>query len=124
MAVVLLVSTGDAGLQKWRSALEKAGHTVVQATTGNLLDVAREQSVEIVVIDVTPLQHGVHLVGIMELRRRFPAIGIVALCGGRDAASLLGIAAQAGADITLRKPFSCDRLVQAVAQCLQKRGKP
>lgn len=91
---------------------------MTEAETGRFLGIAETEPVEVVVIDVSPLRHGVHLIGIMELRHRRPGIKIIAVCGGRDADPLLGMAVQAGADATLRKPFSGERLVRTVARCL------
>ncbi len=121
MAFVLLVGSGDPDQPMWRSALEGRGHAVVEAETGTFLGIAETEPVEVVVIDISPLRHGVHLIGIMELRHRRPSIKIIAVCGGRDADTLLGMAVQAGADATLRKPFSGERLVRTVARCL---GQP
>lgn len=121
MASILLVGSGDPDQPKWRSALQGAGHVVAEAATGAFLGVADREPVDVLVIDVSPLRHGVHLIGIMELRRRHREVKVVAVCGGPDADSLLGIATQAGANATLRKPFSGERLVQTVARVL---GKP
>lgn len=124
MASVLLVGLDDSDRQKARSDLEDAGHVVTEATTRQLLQVADKGTVDVVVIDISPLKHGTHLVGIMELRRRHPALPILAVCGGRDARALLNIATQAGADATLQKPFAREALVRAVAQCLAARKGP
>lgn len=122
--MVLLVGVDDAGQRKMRSVLEDAGYVLADVTTRQFLEVAGQQPVDAVIIDISPLRHGAHLVGIAELRQRHPALPILAVCGGRDARMLLNIAVQAGANTTLRKPFTCDQILDAVARCLAGAAKP
>jgi FixJ family two-component response regulator len=124
MAAVLLVGVDDSVQRKMRPALESAGHVVLRATTRRFLEFADEGAVEVVVIDISPLRHGAHLVGIAELRQRHRGLPILAVCGGADAGMLLDIAVQAGADATLRKPFSREQLLDAIERCLAGPAKP
>lgn len=116
--MVLLVEPNEADRFKIRCDLESAGHVVLEAPTEQFLRIASEQPVSIAVIDITPLKHRLHLVGIMELRRRRPQLPIIALCGGPDAVALLGIATHAGAAVTRRIPVTREELLQATTQCL------
>lgn len=118
MVAVLLVGVDEADQRRLRSILESAGHVTLKATTRQFLERVDEGAVNVVVIDISPLRHGAHLVGIAELRQRHPRLPILAVCGGRDAEMLLDIAVQAGADVTLRKPFTRDQFLDAVAHCL------
>lgn len=124
MAAVLLVGVDDSVQRKMRPVLESAGHVPLKATTRRFLQFAGEGGVDIVVIDISPLRHGAHLVGIAELRQRHPGLPVLAVCGGTDADMLLDIAVQAGADATLRKPFTRERLLDAIERCLTGPAKP
>jgi CheY-like chemotaxis protein len=124
MATVLLVGPDDVDRQAARSTLEHAGHVVVEATSSRFLRLVGERPVDAAVIDIRPPQEIVLLVGLMELRRRRPALPIVALCGGPKARDLLKLAVQAGADGALRRPFTHDQLVRAVALGLAGPQKP
>lgn len=123
MALVLVVGLDGSNQREMRSVLEDAGHILLEVTSRRFLHVAGQRPVDIAVIDISPLQHGAHLVGISELRQRHPTLPILAVCGGPDAKLLLKIAVQAGADATLRKPFTCIQCLDAIACCLAGTAK-
>jgi CheY-like chemotaxis protein len=124
MASVLLVGIHDPDRRTVCSALEAAGHTVSDAPTRAFLRRVRERPVDLVLIDVSPLMHAVHLVGIAELRAQHPALPIIAASGGPDADMLLKIAVRAGATLALRKPVAPAQLREAVARCLAGGAPP
>ena len=123
MAMVLLVGPDNGDRQAARSALESAGHLVIEAATDQFLRIAGDRPVDAAVIDIKSPQEIVSLVGLMELRRR-SALPIIALCSGPDANELAKLAVQAGADGALRRPFTRDQLVRAVALSLAGSQKP
>lgn len=122
MANILLVDD-NAGLLKMQAEfLRDAGHTVATAANGKeAMRVVQRGSFDLVVTDlVMPEKEGIET--IIELRRKFPALKIIAMSGGGrvDAKDYLDIARKLGAARTLAKPFSGKELVEAVAQVLAK----
>lgn len=95
--------------------LQQRGHDVVTAAS---LDEAREVCArihpDVVSVDMLmPQGSGVDL--IRALRMQTPTVRIIAVSGNSD---LLTAAIEAGADITLAKPFSPVRLIEAVEALL------
>ncbi len=88
--------------------LEAAGNTVCSAQDGN--DASRVMAstpVDIVITDLLmPERDGLDF--ITEIRKKFPAVRIIAMSGGGHVArdSYLRIAKSFGAHILLEKPFS------------------
>ena len=70
-----------------------------------------------------PNQEGV--VTIMELRRDYPKLGIIAMSGGlaHDAPLYLKVAGALGANRTLPKPFTLPTLMAAITDVLAEIGK-
>jgi CheY-like chemotaxis protein len=99
-----------------REILESAGHEVVEAKNGAQgISFQRAQPFDLVVTDIImPEKEGVET--IIELKRDFPDLPIVAISGGGRTRNLdfLKIAAQYGATRILAKPFSEEELVEAV----------
>lgn len=93
--------------QEWR---------ILTAVNGlEALRVIAESEVDAVVTDILmPEMDGIELV--MELRRRYPEIGVVAASGGgrRVGAEVLEICAAMGVSTTLRKPFELSMLVASL----------
>jgi DNA-binding response OmpR family regulator len=78
----------------------------------------RDRAVCLVVTDLfMPNKEG--LATIMELRRDFPKVAIIAISGMSDAAPLLSVARKLGADKTLEKPFQAEELLMAAKELLQ-----
>lgn len=121
MADILLIDD-DAGIRRLlRAALLKAGHSVRLATDG-VEGVAqyRELPADLVITDVyMPRQDGIET--IQQLREEFPASRILAISGGaaQGVTGPLQDAVLFGADATLAKPFTMDRLLKTVAELLR-----
>ncbi|HEY0833059.1 MAG TPA: response regulator [Azospirillum sp.] len=120
MATVLVIDDDDMVRTMLLRTLTRGGHTAVGARDG-MEGVARfrESPADLVITDIfMPNQEG--LATIMELRRSFPAIRIIAISGGGARASLdvLPVAEALGARRTLRKPFTPAEVMDAVNDVL------
>lgn len=120
MAHILVIDDEELARFTVREILEGAGHTVSDACDGNLgLALLKSENIDLVVTDIImPNKEGVET--IMETRRDFPALPIIAISGGgrtrnRD---FLKLAEQYGANHTLTKPFSENELLDLVRACL------
>jgi DNA-binding response OmpR family regulator len=104
-------------------ALESRGYKVVQAANGSEgMDVFRSEPTDIVVTDIVmPEKDGTSTVA--ELRRDFPALGIIAISGARASSSLyLKVAKHLGANRTLEKPFALPALFDLIEEVLLETG--
>ncbi|MBP2313784.1 response regulator [Azospirillum soli] len=120
MANVLIIDDDDMVRTMLLRTLTRGGHTAVGARDG-IEGVAafRENPADLVITDIfMPNQEG--LATIMELRRGFPSIKIIAISGGGARASLdvLPVAEALGAQKTLRKPFTPAEVMDAVREVL------
>lgn len=100
--------------------LRNAGHVVVETADGSqALKVAKQESFDLVLTDlIMPGKEGIET--IMELRKSYPGIRIIAMSGGGlgKQQDYLGLAKQLGAVCTLSKPFGVDELNGAVENAL------
>jgi len=104
-----------------RTALEPAGHEVLQAEDGRVgVEVQRVLSCDVVITDlIMPEQEGLET--ILELRREWPRLKIIAVSGGSailNKRDLLRTARSFGAAATLSKPFTARQLVDSVAEAV------
>jgi DNA-binding NtrC family response regulator len=117
----ILVIDDDPTLRSFlRMALEEAGHRVREASDGDTgIKAFSQQAADVVVCDIV-MDGKEGLETIMELRRRFGEVKIIAIsggaCGGR--VDFLPIAAKLGACKFLPKPFATPVLVAAVDEVL------
>ena len=116
MARVLLIDDDDMLRAVVRRALERAGHTVVEAADGAAgLRLHREAGADVIIADIfMPEQDGLEL--IQALRAEAPRARIIAMSGGGRSGQvdLLKDATVFGAARTLRKPFELTELVATV----------
>jgi CheY-like chemotaxis protein len=120
MARILVIDDDD-GVRKLATHLLRArGHEVSEAANGRLgMELVRRTPPEMVVTDlIMPEQEGIET--IIQLRKEFPEIRILAMSGGgrRDADEYLPLAAALGAVATLEKPFGVAEFYRAVDQVL------
>jgi CheY-like chemotaxis protein len=117
----ILVIDDDKQLREVVSrALQRAGHTVVEAEGGRAgVRLYRDQGADLIITDIfMPERDGLET--ILELRREFPGVKIVAVSGG-DSTGRIDLREEArlfGALRTLRKPFQPGELVKVVAELL------
>lgn len=126
MAHVLIIDDDDAIRTVLAEALTATGHIVRLAADGNIgLRLFRAAPADLVLTDlVMPEKEG--LATIMELRREFPGVRIIAMSGGfaHDAGLYLHLAARLGAVRVLRKPFRIAELTAAIAEVLGGGAEP
>ena len=121
MARILVIDDEDMVRLVLRQTLEKAGHEIVEATTG-VEGIARqkEQPADLVITDIImPDKEGVET--IIELRQADPDLKIIAMSGGGriGATDFLEVAKQYGATRTFSKPFDRKAMLEAVESCLK-----
>ena len=98
--------------------LKSAGHETILAADGREgIDQCRSKPADLVITDIyMPNQEGLET--IMELRKRFPGLAIIAMSGRATAGTMLSIAEKLGAVETLQKPFVAEELLAAVEKAL------
>ena len=111
MAAIVVVDDDRDMVELVTSVLSRAGHEVrATVNAGEAMDLVRQavtgaQQPVIVVTDIfMPGHDGLEL--IEEIKRSYPALGVLAISGGSPTGSGYLSAARAyGADLTLPKPF-------------------
>ena len=120
MPKILVIDDDEAIRTLLAEALIATGHTVRLAADGNIgLKLFRAAPADLVITDlVMPEKEGLET--IMELRREFPGVHIIAMSGGfaHDAGLYLHMAERLGAARVLRKPFRVAELTTAIAEVL------
>ncbi len=92
-----------------------AGHDVRTAEHGAIgIKMLRQDVADLVITDILmPEKEGIEV--IMEVKRDFPDVKIVAISGGdRDGCDFLPMTKPLGADCSLRKPFSVKEIGDVV----------
>lgn len=124
MASLLIIDDDESIRSLLAQAMTHAGHTVREAADGNKgLALYRAEPSDIVLTDlVMPEKEG--LATIMELRREYPQVRIIAMSGGfaHDSRVYLHMAERLGAVRVLRKPFSLAELETVIAEVHAGRG--
>ncbi len=117
MPSILIVDDNEQVCGVLRQALEGAGYQVRIACNGNEgMTRYREVPADLVILDILmPEKEGLET--LIELRRDFPAIKVIAISGGSERAhvNLLDLAKRLGALHTLSKPFEMKALVDLAA---------
>jgi CheY-like chemotaxis protein len=119
MARILIIEDDDLLRTVLTSALEFAGHSVVQARNGQEgIELFRAVPTDLVLTDIVmPVKEGVET--IMILRDERKNLPIIAMSGGAANAKLyLNIAGRIGAKRILSKPFTPQHLLEIVDQVL------
>ena len=120
MARILVIDDEELVRFTLRQILQKAGHEVVEATNGkNGIEVFKQSPVDLIITDIImPQKEGIET--IVELRRDYPDVGIIAISGGgrTRTTNYLELAQTFGARHILRKPFGRHELLDAVQDVL------
>lgn len=117
----ILVIDDDAKIRDMvRRMLESRGHTVQTADDGITgIDVIAEKAPDLVITDIfMPQQDGFET--LVEIRKAFPALKVIAMSGGdeRGLLTLLEDAEWLGANRTIPKPFTPKELMGVVNDVL------
>ena len=104
----------------FRRILETEGYEVTDSPDGNAaLTMCRQRPPDLIITDlIMPDKEGIET--IIELKRDFPNVRIIAISGGGriTAKEYLELAETFGANMTLSKPISRDELLTAVGTVL------
>ncbi len=115
----ILVIDDDADMRTLlEHTLQSAGHEVVLAADGREgVQQYRTQPADVVITDLyMPIQQGLET--IIQLRKEYPAVRIIAMCGKSTAMPMLSAAQRLGAVAFLQKPFLPEQLLAEVAKVL------
>lgn len=120
MATILIADDEPSVRDVIRRILLVENHRVVEAVDGeDALRLVRAEKPELALVDLfMPRKEGLET--IVQLRRQFPDLKIIAISGGNPThgMSFLEIAAKLGAHRTLAKPFAMEAVLAAVAELL------
>jgi len=120
-ALILVIDDESAVRRSLRRMLERAGHTVLEASDGRAgLTLFQQHRPELSIIDIImPDMDGIEI--IIEMRRERPQAKIIAISGGGQTQGLhfLDMAKKLGAVEALAKPFRAEQLLEAVDRALQ-----
>ena len=123
MAHILVIDDEVQIREVLRTVLERVGYTVSEAGNGNEgLRLYSRGDVDLVVTDIImPEKGGIDT--IMDLRRDFPGVKIIAISGGGmcGEVSYLDMAIGVGADRAIGKPFVLDDFLAAVDELIAER---
>ena len=121
MARILVIDDDEQLRRMLCLALGREGYVVVEAGDGNEgLHQLREAPVDLIITDLLmPEKEGLET--IMDIRREFPDVKIIAMSGGGQARNLnfLRVAERLGAQRTMSKPFHIHALLAVVQELLQ-----
>jgi CheY-like chemotaxis protein len=121
MARILLIDDDAVARGMLKKLLEDAGHHVQEGADGAVgMKLFREDPADVVITDIVmPEKEGIET--IIELRREFPDVKIIAVSGGGDrlsSDSCLRTAEVAGASRILAKPLNVSDLLSSVDELL------
>lgn len=120
MATILIIDDDPQICDLLKQALEEEGYRVMTAGNGQEgINLHRAHSADLIVLDILmPEKEGLET--ILELRREFPQVNIIAMSGGSERAklNLLDLANRLGAQHTLHKPFQLKNFTSLVRQAL------
>jgi DNA-binding NtrC family response regulator len=116
MGKILIVDDDAATRLSVARILRGAGHAVVVADDGRqCLDLYRAAPADVVMLDLyMPDKDGLET--LIELRREFPRVSVVAMSGHRQLELMLRAAKGLGAIRTIEKPFEPEALLALVAE--------
>ena len=114
MAKILVIDDDEDLLQMLGESLTTAGHHVVTVTDGYKgTKLFKCVKFDVIVTDIVmPNQEGLETIG--KVRRHYPDMGIIAMCGSLQSEGFLESAGRLGADHVLPKPFTARALHEAV----------
>lgn len=114
MATILVIDDEELIRTLLRSALEGAGHEVIEAPNGRVgLELYRQRPADLVITDILmPELNGLDM--ILELTRGFLNVKVIAISGVQSEENVLDVAKLLGARQTFHKPLNLQQLLSAV----------
>jgi two-component system response regulator (stage 0 sporulation protein F) len=114
MATILIIDDEEPIRALLRTALEAAGHEVMEAANGRIgLALYRLRPTDLVITDILmPELNGLDT--LMELTREFIHAKVIAISGAEGEQTVLNVAKLLGARRTFQKPFGISQLLDAV----------
>ena len=120
MVRILIIDDEDQPRRMLQQVLTRAGYEVIEARNGNEgLQYFRARPTDLIITDILmPEKEGLET--IIDIRREFPAVKIIAISGGGRTGNLnfLEVAKRLGAQHTLQKPFELQEMLGAVRDLL------
>lgn len=121
MARILVIDDDPQIRTMLRMMLEREGYEVTEAPDGAVgVQEFRKAPFDVVITDLLmPEKEGIET--IIELKRDFPNVKIIAISGGGQhmgADNFLRLAQKIGAKHSLRKPFKRDELINMIEELL------
>ena len=120
MAKILIVDDECEIRKMLQRVLGRSGHALFEASNGQeAIEQLQRESHELVITDIVmPEKEGLET--IMQIRRDFPDVKIIAISGGGrvGATHYLDMAQRVGADRTFAKPFDRTDVINAVRELL------
>jgi DNA-binding NtrC family response regulator len=117
---ILIIDDDERTRKLFRKILETEGYKVSEASNGNEgIKLFRKEPADLVITDIImPEKEGIET--IMELRKDFPDVKIIAMSGGGlvEADSYLEMAKKMGATEVLTKPIKNDELLKIIKDIL------
>ncbi|MCB2180433.1 MAG: response regulator [Desulfobulbaceae bacterium] len=113
MANILIIDDEEQIRNLLKRVFGKLGHTVVTAENGSVgLKILHQEVFDLVVTDIfMPEKEGMET--IMEIKRDFPSVKIIAMSGGdRSGIDFLPMTKALGASNCISKPFSNEEIVK------------
>ena len=121
MKSILIIDDDEQIRTALRMLLEQSGYEVISAPDGKKgLKLYHDKPTDLIITDlIMPEKEGIET--IMELRREFPDVKIIAISGGgsNDPEVLLHVAKTLGAERTIAKPFNNEDLLKAIRDLLK-----
>ena len=119
MVSILIIDDNQTVRRLLRQVLEGVGYSVVDASNGREgLSRFRQDPTDLVITDILmPDKDGLET--ILELRREFPDVKIIAFTGETGQGNFLDVAKLLGANRTLTKPFDVVALRETVQDLLE-----
>jgi len=114
MATILVIDDQKPMRALLRDTLEGNGHEVLEASNGLLgLERYRERAADLIITDILmPEMNGLEMM--LELKRSFPNVKVIAISCGPEREGGLHAAMLLGARQTFQKPFDMRALLDAV----------
>ena len=123
MKRILIIDDEIQMRQMLKQTLERAGYEVIDAPDGEQgIKLFKQAPTDLIITDlIMPEKDGMET--IIELKREFPDVKIIAISGGSramDPRDYLQYATQVGVIHTFTKPFDNNELLEVIGQLLQE----